>query len=82
MKLIDFGTAKYISDRTSTIIGTPHYMAPELLFGEGYSFSADFWSCAVCMYEFVCGGLPFGENEEDPMNVYRAIIKKYILLIT
>jgi len=52
-------------------------MAPELLFGEGYSFSPDFWSSAVCMYEFICGGLPFGENEEDPMNVYRAIIKKY-----
>jgi serine/threonine protein kinase len=56
-------------------------MAPELLFGEGYSFSADFWSCAVCMYEFVSGGLPFGESEEDPMNVYRAIIKKYIIFI-
>jgi len=52
-------------------------MAPELLFGEGYSFSADFWSAAVCMYEFICGGLPFGDSEEDPMNVYRAIIKKY-----
>jgi cGMP-dependent protein kinase len=74
--LIDFGTAKYIQDRTATIIGTPHYMAPEVIYGEGYSFSVDFWSTAICMFEFVCGGVPYGENEEDPMNVYLAIINK------
>jgi cGMP-dependent protein kinase len=51
-------------------------MAPEVIYGEGYSFSVDFWSCAICMYEFVCGGVPFGENEEDPMNVYLAIINR------
>ena len=74
------GTAKILSgkqgNRTFTIIGTPHYMAPEVIYGEGYSFSADFWSVAICMYEFVCGGVPFGENEEDPMNVYLAIVNK------
>lgn len=43
-KLIDFGTAKQILDRTSTIIGTPHYMAPEVILGEGYSFAVDYWS--------------------------------------
>lgn len=44
MKIIDFGTAKQIVDRTMTIIGTPHYMAPEVILGEGYTFSIDFWS--------------------------------------
>jgi len=44
MKLIDFGTAKEITDRTTTIIGTPHYMAPEVIIGEGYTFAIDFWS--------------------------------------
>jgi cGMP-dependent protein kinase len=44
IKLIDFGTAKIISDRTATIIGTPHYMAPEVILGEGYSFPVDYWS--------------------------------------
>ena len=76
LKLIDFGTAKEIEDRTSTILGTPHYMAPEVILGEGYSFSYDFWSCAICMFEFVCGGVPFGENAEDPMQVYLAIINE------
>ena len=70
IKIIDFGTVKEIQDRTSTIIGTSHYMAPE---GEGYSFQVDIWSIAICMYEFFCGKLPFGEDYDDPMDIYRAV---------
>ena len=73
--MIDFGTAKDFVDRCSTIIGTPHYMAPEVIFGEGYTFSVDFWSIAVCLYEFLCGNLPYGDDAEDPMDVYVAIVK-------
>jgi cGMP-dependent protein kinase len=46
-KLIDFGTAKAIYERTCTIIGTPHYMAPEVVLGEGYSFIVDIWSIGI-----------------------------------
>ena len=49
-------------------------MAPEVILGEGYSFQVDVWSIAVCMYEFMCGGLPFGDKAEDPMEVYQSII--------
>ena len=76
IKIIDFGTVKEIEDRTSTIIGTSHYMAPEITKGEGYSFQVDIWSIAVCMYEFFCGKLPFGEEYEDPMDIYRAVSKE------
>ena len=74
LKLIDFGTAKEIEDRTKTIIGTPHYMAPEVILGKEYSFPIDFWSISICMYEFICGEVPFGEREDDPMEIYFAII--------
>lgn len=75
-KLIDFGTAKYMIDRTSTIIGTPHYMAPEVILGEGYSFQIDYWSIAICMFEFICGCVPFGELAREPMDVYLSIINE------
>lgn len=79
LKIIDFGTAKQISHRTATIIGTPHYMAPEVILGEGYTFSVDFWSVAICFFEFLCGGVPFGESAEDPMDVYTSIINDEIV---
>jgi cGMP-dependent protein kinase len=76
IKLIDFGTAKIIKDRTKTIIGTPEYMAPEVILGKGYSLSADYWSIAIMMYEFVCGKTPFGDGLEEPTDIYLAIINE------
>jgi len=74
IKLIDFKTVKKLIDRTSTIIGTPQYMSPEVILGENYSFAIDFWSIAICAYEFFCGGVPFGESYDDPMKIYNSII--------
>jgi len=54
-KLADFGIAKLLGDKqmnnfyTSTLAGTPIYMAPEVLKGEKYTFSADMWSLGVVM---------------------------------
>ena len=41
-KLIDFGRAKIVQGRTYTVVGTPHYMAPEVIVGKGYSLAADY----------------------------------------
>ena len=45
--LIDFGTAIFITDFTNIVIGTTHYLSPEILLGQGYSFSCDYWSIGV-----------------------------------
>ena len=82
LKLIDFGTAKEIEDRTKTIIGTPHYMAPEIIMGGGYSFQVDYWSISICMYEFMCGEVPFADKEEDPMEIYFEIINNHLTFPT
>ena len=73
-KLIDFGTAKLISGRTFTIVGTPHYMAPEVVLGKGYGLPADIWSLGIMLYEFICGGVPFVEEDEDPFVIYDKIL--------
>ncbi|CAD8175040.1 unnamed protein product [Paramecium pentaurelia] len=80
IRLIDMGTAKILKGkgRTFTIIGTPHYMAPEILNGKGYSYSVDLWSIGICLYEFMCGGVPFAEDAEDPYEIYEEITKKQI----
>ena len=81
MKLIDMGTAKFLKGKggkTFTIIGTPHYMAPEIITGKGYNYSVDLWSIGICLYEFMCGAVPFAEDAEDPYEIYEEIIKKDI----
>lgn len=51
-------------------------MAPEVVLGEGYNLIVDIWSIAVILYEFVCGCLPFGDDADDPLDVYTAIVKE------
>lgn len=70
LKLIDFGTAKKLDrncPRTYTMVGTPHYMAPEVIRGKGYGIESDVWAMGIILYELMCGYLPFAD-EVDPHN--------------
>jgi cGMP-dependent protein kinase len=78
LKMIDFGTAKVLKDYTSTIIGTPHYIAPEILQGKGYSLSCDFWSLGICMYEIFYGIYPFGNDANEVIEIYKEVLKKNV----
>jgi cGMP-dependent protein kinase 1 len=75
-KLIDFGSAKIIQGKTYTIIGSPHYMAPEIMMGTGYTNSIDWWSLGIVLYEMLEGQVPFGYHEEDPVSVYKKVIER------
>ena len=78
-KLIDFGVSTFINGRTYTIVGTPHYMAPEVIIGKGYSISVDYWSLGIMLYEFLCAGVPFGEEENDPYKVYEKVLERRLV---
>ena len=80
LQLIDFGTAKKIKDFTCTIIGTAYYISPEILSGKGYSYSCDYWSVGIIAFEIYYNYYPFGNEANDPMEVYREVLKKDLTL--
>ena len=79
LKMIDFGTAKILTNYTSTVIGTPHYIAPEVLLGKGYSLSCDFWSIGICMFEIFYGTYPFGPHAHEVIEIYKEVLHKDIV---
>lgn len=84
IRICDFGVSKQIdpdNDIMHEQCGTPVYMAPELLKGEGYKgFSADLWSTGVVLYTMLSGTIPFkGNNVKD---VYLAITNKEYIELT
>ena len=78
-KLIDFSCCKRVLDgKTNTLIGTPYFMAPEVLKGKKYSYSCDYWSVGVLIYYIFYGEYPFGNNITQPDTIYKEIINKTI----
>jgi serine/threonine protein kinase len=71
VKVCDFGWSVYrgVNLRT-TFCGTPLYLSPEILVGNGYDEGVDVWALGVILYEMVVGGSPFGiTKSEDLMNI-------------
>ncbi|XP_036369528.1 protein kinase C iota type isoform X4 [Octopus sinensis] len=61
IKLTDYGMCKegLFGGETNTFCGTPNYIAPEILRGEPYDFSVDWWALGVLMFEMLAGRSPF-----------------------
>ncbi|OHT12027.1 Serine/threonine-protein kinase pakC [Tritrichomonas foetus] len=63
-KIGDFGFTSQLSsknDKRSSIVGTPYWMAPEVIIGEEYSFSVDIWSLGVLLRELADGEPPLAD---------------------
>uniref|UniRef100_A0A5S6QE39 protein kinase C n=1 Tax=Trichuris muris TaxID=70415 RepID=A0A5S6QE39_TRIMR len=65
-KLCDFGYARIIDENTfrRTVVGTPAYLAPEVLQKKGYNKRLDMWSLGVVIYVTLSGTFPFNEGED------------------
>ena len=49
-----------------------------MILENGYSFFTDYWAIGVCLYQFYCGNLPFGDSETDNIKIYRSIMVEVI----
>ena len=60
-KITDFGISKCMdSNRFAyTNIGTPYYMAPEIVCGQPYDFSVDYWALGCMIYKLLTKKYPF-----------------------
>ncbi|XP_041743605.1 protein kinase C delta type-like [Coregonus clupeaformis] len=70
IKIADFGMCKenvFGENRATTFCGTPDYIAPEILLGQKYTFSVDWWSFGVLVYEMLIGQSPFQGDDEDEL---------------
>ena len=62
IKLADFGFCKPLENEdeiSKTMLGSPIYMAPEILKGESYSIKSDIWSLGVVLFRMLYGYCPF-----------------------
>jgi len=76
IKLCDFGFAKKIAlERTFTQCGTPDYVAPEMLMGQGVNQACDWWALGVLLYEMVRGYPPFTDASGEDMKTFAKILK-------
>ncbi|MFT3925347.1 MAG: serine/threonine-protein kinase [Myxococcales bacterium] len=81
VRLMDFGVSKSVcrepSDpkltRAGTVVGTPHYMAPEQITGEAADARADVYATGVVLFEMLSGRMPF--EGESTAEVVAAVLR-------
>ncbi|XP_027364028.1 phosphoenolpyruvate carboxylase kinase 1 [Abrus precatorius] len=75
LKLADFGSAEWFGDgrNMSGVVGTPYYVAPEVLLGREYDEKVDVWSCGVILYIMLSGIPPFyGDSAAE---IFEAVVR-------
>ncbi|KAG4908496.1 hypothetical protein AAZX31_20G208700 [Glycine max] len=75
LKLADFGSAEWFGDGRSMsgVVGTPYYVAPEVLLGREYDEKVDVWSCGVILYIMLAGIPPFyGDSAAE---IFEAVVR-------
>lgn len=80
LKIVDWGFAKKVVDKTFTTCGTPEYLAPELVQGTGHGKGVDYWALGILIFEMLTGSTPFvGNDPDDTMAICRNIMNENII---
>ena len=66
----------HLADQPNRAMGTPDYLAPEVLLGTGHWLEADWWSLGVVLFEMVVGSTPF--SAATPENIFENILDRNI----
>ena len=65
IKVLDFGISKDISDgQTDKLLGTPSYMSPEQIKGQGIDHRTDIYAVGITLYELIVGKPPFSDSKD------------------
>ena len=74
LKLCDLGLCKK-AERAWTVVGTPQYLAPEVLRGEGATCASDWWALGILCFEMFTGELPFVAPDDSDDLLFELIIR-------
>ncbi|KAL3832372.1 hypothetical protein ACJMK2_024022 [Sinanodonta woodiana] len=76
VKLIDFGMASKVTSgqETTSLGGTPDYMAPEVILNKGHTTAADLWSLGVIVYNMLAGWAPFADEDDNDIQTYHNVL--------
>jgi len=72
IKLADFGMSKFLKttdEKMNLIVGTPPYMAPEMISSNNseYDRMVDWWALGIMIFEMVYGKLPFDHEKQHKL---------------
>ena len=75
IKIIDFSKGKmltYDGEQGLSLVGTPEYMAPEIILGKGQRYAVDYWMLGILIYNMYYGYTPFEDDNIE--RIYEKIL--------
>lgn len=77
LKIADFGFARFVIDMMESFLGSPLYMAPEMIRRERYTSKSDLWSVGVIFYEMLTGRTPY-HDAKSHLELAEMVMKQSI----